>query len=148
MREESRYVRGMVAWVGFEQFALPYARDPRHSGKGNYSLQKLFRLAYDGILSFSSKPLLIAGRLGAVVTLFGFLFGLYLLVDKAMHPETLIQGWTSTVVIVLFLGGVQLMSIGLLGSYMARIFYETKHRPLYLVAETHNMATDFDPIGR
>lgn len=142
MREESRYIRGMVAWLGFEQCAVQYSRDPRFSGKGNYTLRKLMRLASDGIVSFSSKPLLLAGRFGAFVTALGFLYSVYLLVNKLLHPDAVLQGWTSVVVIVLFLGGVQLMSIGLLGSYIARIFYETKRRPLYLVSEVHNLSFD------
>ncbi|MDO8848036.1 MAG: glycosyltransferase family 2 protein [Coriobacteriia bacterium] len=142
MREESRYIRGMVAWLGFEQCAVEYSRDPRFSGKGNYTMRKLLRLASDGIVSFSSKPLLLAGRFGAAVTIVGFLYGMYLVVNKMVHPDAVLQGWTSVVLIVLFLGGVQLMSIGLLGSYIARIFYETKGRPLYFVSELHNFPAE------
>ncbi|HET6351089.1 MAG TPA: glycosyltransferase family 2 protein [Coriobacteriia bacterium] len=148
MREESRYVRGMVAWTGFRQTPLPYSRDPRHSGRSNYNLKRLLGLAYDGIVSFSSKPLVLAGRFGALVTLLAFIYSAALVTEKLMNPATLLEGWTSVVVIVMFLGGVQLMSIGLLGAYLSRIFYETKRRPLYLVSETHNLSEDFDPIGR
>lgn len=142
MREESRYIRGMVAWLGFEQCAVEYSRDPRFSGKGNYTMRKLLRLATDGIVSFSSKPLLLAGRFGVFVTIIGFLYGVYLVVNKMLHPAAVLEGWTSVVLIVLFLGGVQLMSIGLLGSYIARIFYETKRRPLYFVSEMHNFPAE------
>lgn len=148
MREESRYIRGMVAWLGFKQMAIAYSRDPRHSGSGNYTMEKLLRLAFDGILSFSSKPLLLAGRFGALVTTVAFAFGVFLISAKLYDPETIVQGWTSVMVVVLFLGGVQLMSIGLMGAYLARIFNETKQRPLYLVSETHNVPDGFDPIGR
>ncbi|MRS12094.1 MAG: glycosyltransferase [Actinobacteria bacterium] len=143
MREESRYIRGMVAWLGFNQCAVEYSRDARFSGAGNYTLRKLVRLASDGIVSFSSKPLLLAGRFGAVVTVIGFVFGLYLIVNKMANSDAVLQGWTSVVLIVLFLGGIQLMSIGLLGAYIARIFYETKRRPLYIVSEAHNF-----PVSR
>lgn len=148
MREESRYVRGMVAWVGFNPYALSYARDPRHSGSGNYTLRKLFALAFSGIFSFSSKPLQLAGRFGAVITALAFLYGLFVVANKALNPEAIVEGWTSVIVVVLFLGGVQLMSVGLLGAYLGRIFYETKRRPLYVVSEMHNISETFDPIGR
>jgi dolichol-phosphate mannosyltransferase len=138
MREEARYVRGMVAWVGFKQYGLPYERDARYAGETHYPLRKMVDLAVNGILSFSSKPLELSTRFGLFVTLLAFLAGLYVLVSKLIHPETVIQGWTSVLIAVLFMGGVQLVSIGVLGAYLGKVFYETKRRPLYFVAEEYS----------
>lgn len=139
MREESRYMRGMVSWVGFRQAALPYVREPRHSGVGNYDFRRLMRLALDGILSFSSKPLLVSTQFGFFVTVVSGLAALYLIGERLFGNAPSVPGWTSVVVAVLFMGGVQLMSIGVLGVYLGRVFYETKQRPLYLVAERLNL---------
>lgn len=139
MREESRYMRGMVAWVGFSQAPVYYERDARFEGTGNYSFRKLTALALDGVLSFSSRPLALSTQLGAMITVLAFLYGSFLLIDKLLHPSAILQGWTSMIVVVIFIGGVQLLSVGVLGSYLGRIFYETKKRPLYLVAERHNL---------
>ena len=134
MREESRYVRGMVTWIGFPQFALAYERDKRYAGETKYTLSKMMRLAIDGLTSFTSRPLGLAGQFGAIVTALAFVFLVYIIVGREFFPGTVEPGWTSVLAAVLFLGGVQLMSIGLLGSYLGRIFYESKRRPLYLVA--------------
>jgi dolichol-phosphate mannosyltransferase len=134
MREESRYVRGMVTWIGFPQYALPYERDRRYAGSTKYTLSKMARLAVDGLTSFTSRPLGLAGQFGAIVTTMAFLFLVYIIIGRFAFPGTVQSGWTSVLAAVLFLGGVQLMSIGLLGSYLGRIFYESKRRPLYIVA--------------
>jgi glycosyltransferase involved in cell wall biosynthesis len=134
MREETRYIRGMVVWVGFRQIALPYRRDARYAGATKYTLRKVIRLAVHGITSFSSKPLLLSAQFGSVVTFASFLYAAWLVFEKVMRPETSIAGWTSVLVAILFMGGVQLMSIGVLGAYLGRVFAETKRRPLYVVA--------------
>lgn len=134
MREETRYIRGMVVWIGYKQVALPYNRDSRYAGETKYTMQKMVRFALDGIASFSSKPLMLAAQFGSAVTLFSFLYALWLVVEKLLRPETSSPGWTSVLVAILFLGGVQLMSIGVLGAYLGRVFSETKRRPLYVVA--------------
>jgi polyisoprenyl-phosphate glycosyltransferase len=142
MREETRYVRGMVAWIGFKQCALPYEREARFAGTGNYTMGRLIKFALDGILSFSSRPLALSAQFGMIVTLVAFLSTVYLVVLKLAYPDRIVAGWTSVLVAVLFMGGVQLISIGVLGSYLGRVFYETKHRPLYFVAERHGFADD------
>jgi glycosyltransferase involved in cell wall biosynthesis len=134
MREENRYLRGMVAWVGFRQEALSYERDSRFAGTSKYTLGKMLRLALDGLASFSSRPLVLSAQMGAAVTLAAFLFLLWIIVNKIVDPAATVQGWASVLVAVLFLGGVQLLSIGILGVYLGRVFGETKGRPLYVIA--------------
>jgi polyisoprenyl-phosphate glycosyltransferase len=135
MREESRYVRGMVAWTGFRQCELAYVREPRYAGTGNYTLRRMLKLAIDGALSFSVRPLQIMSQFGLLVTFLAMLAGVWLVVERLAGLGPSVPGWTSVIVAVLFMGGVQLVSIGVLGAYIGRIFYETKRRPLYVVAE-------------
>lgn len=142
MREESRYVRGMVAWIGFKQCALPYERDVRFAGDTHYPLRRMLDLALNGVLSFSSKPLELSTRFGLLVTLLSFLAAVWVLVGKYLHPDLVVAGWASVLLAVLFMGGVQLISIGVLGSYLGRVFYETKRRPLYFIAEEYSSAEE------
>jgi polyisoprenyl-phosphate glycosyltransferase len=134
MREENRYLRGMVAWVGFRQEALSYERDSRFAGTSKYTLGKMLRLALDGLASFSSRPLVLSAQMGAVVTLAAFGYTLWIVGNKIADPTATVQGWASVLVAVLFLGGVQLLSVGILGVYLGRVFGETKGRPLYVIA--------------
>jgi len=135
MREESRYLRGMGAWIGFRQVGVPYVREARYSGESTYDLRRMLRLAIDGALSFSVRPLTLMAQLGFLVTAIALLAGIYLIVERLFSPVALVPGWTSVIVAVLFMGGVQLVSLGVIGAYLGRIFYETKGRPLYFVAE-------------
>lgn len=137
MHERSRYMRGLISWVGFRQFGLPYSRDRRFAGETHYTLVHMVKLAMDGLTNFSEKPLFLAGYFGLLVTgLSVFLICWYVIV-YLMHPEVLVTGWTSLVLVILFLGGVQLLSLGLLGQYIGRIFRETKGRPLYIVGQVY-----------
>ena len=134
MPERDRFLRGMVSWVGFRQFALPYRRAPRFAGETKYPLRKMFRFATDGILSFSSTPLKVSVALGsfsAALALIGIVYALVLRIFTQMWVE----GWTALMIAVLFIGGVQLISVGILGSYVGRIYNEIKRRPLYVVQE-------------
>jgi dolichol-phosphate mannosyltransferase len=140
LREESRYIRGLVSWVGFRQCPLPYDRDPRFAGKTKFGLSRMFIFAFDGISSFSDKPLRIASHLGMLVTVGALLGMVWVIAGKLIDPTTSIAGWASVMVAVLFLGGVQLLSIGLLGEYVGRIFRQAKARPLYVVARRVNFA--------
>lgn len=135
MREESRYLRGMVSWVGFRQCALTYERDPRFAGDSVYGLRQSLRLALDGIVSFSTRPLLLSAALGGLVTLASFLALLFVLIGKLVDPSSVVPGTTTLLLAVLFLGGVQLLTIGVLGTYLGKVFTETKKRPLYVTAE-------------
>jgi glycosyltransferase involved in cell wall biosynthesis len=135
MREESRYVRGMVAWTGFRQCEVTYVREPRFAGTGNYTMRRMLHLAADGALSFSVRPLQVTTQFGLLVTFVAFVGGVWFIVERLLGTGPTVPGWTSVVVAVLFMGGVQLISIGVLGAYLGRIFYEAKRRPLYFVAE-------------
>ncbi|MEM7181749.1 MAG: glycosyltransferase family 2 protein [Spirochaetota bacterium] len=135
LRESSRYIRGLVSWVGFKQYALEYERDERFAGETKYSLQKMFRLAFDGITGFSEKPLQLSIQLGLVITGAAFLVLLYTIISSILHPESVRHGWTSLLTSVVFMGGIQLISIGILGLYVGRIHRETKNRPLYIISE-------------
>ncbi|HKB92711.1 MAG TPA: glycosyltransferase family 2 protein [Gaiellaceae bacterium] len=135
MPERARFLRGMTSWVGFEQTGVPYTRDPRYAGSSKYPPRKLLQLALDGITSFSTVPIRLVAWLGFVLVVFCFgvlawVLYTYFFTDRAP------QGWTSLLAVVLLLGGVQLLSLGIIGQYVARIFEESKQRPLYLVSET------------
>lgn len=138
LREESRYIRGLVSWVGYRQCPLRYGRQSRHSGHSKYRLARLVRLALDGISSFSERPLRLSSHLGFLVTAGSLLLMLYVIIGKLINPQRIIAGWASVMAAVLFLGGVQLLSIGILGEYVGRIFRQAKNRPLYIVAERIN----------
>ena len=135
--ERNRFLRGMVSWVGFNQTAVEYDRDVRYSGTTKYPLSKMVRFAMDGITSFSDVPLRFASYLGFAVSAIAFLYAIYVIVSKVFNvrPLAYTPGWASTIVAVLFLGGVQLMSLGILGEYLGRVYDEVKGRPLYLISE-------------
>jgi dolichol-phosphate mannosyltransferase len=135
MPERNRFVRGLRTWVGLRQTGYEYERDARFAGESKYSFTKLLRLAFDGLVSYSFAPLRMVSNLGMLVSLSALVYMLYLLLARILG-DTTIQGWTSTVVIVLFLGGIQLLSLGIIGEYIGRIFDEVKQRPQYVVSET------------
>jgi len=134
MPERARFLRGMTSWIGFRQTGVPYRRDVRYAGQSKYPFRKLVHLGLDGITSFSTAPIKLVTALGFALVVFcvGVLaWTLYVRFFTSHHP----QGWTSVIAVVLLLGGVQLLSLGVIGQYVARIFDETKQRPLYLVDE-------------
>jgi polyisoprenyl-phosphate glycosyltransferase len=134
MPERARFLRGMTSWIGFRQTGVQYTREARYAGESKYPARKLIRLALDGITSFSTAPIKLVTALGFALVVFcvGVLaWTLYVRFFTSHHP----QGWTSVIAVVLLLGGVQLLSLGVIGQYVARIFDETKQRPLYLVDE-------------
>ena len=133
MPETNRYLRGMRAWIGFNQTGIEYDRGQRHAGRSGYSLTKYIRLALDAILSFSYKPLQYLSGVGFLIASISFILGIRIIVAKLLGHMLDVPGWTSTIVVIFFLGGVQLVSIGILGQYIARIYDETKSRPKYLV---------------
>jgi polyisoprenyl-phosphate glycosyltransferase len=147
MREESRYMRGMVSWAGFQQCALTYERDARFAGTSNYSLHHSIRLALDGIVSFSTRPLLLSAAFGTLVTFGAFVAMLWLIVGKLVNPDSVVAGTTTVLVAVLFMGGIQLVTIGVLGTYLGKVFYETKKRPLYVAAERLGFGRDQTPAA-
>ncbi|MBI4977066.1 MAG: glycosyltransferase family 2 protein [Spirochaetes bacterium] len=137
LREENRYVRGLVSWVGYRHCALAYDRDSRYAGKTKYTLSKMIRFALNGITGFSEKPLMFASYAGVFVTAVAFLYLVWIVVDKFIHPAGSVRGWSSTVAVILFFGGVQLISLGIIGAYVGRIYREVKARPLYIVRDRY-----------
>jgi glycosyltransferase involved in cell wall biosynthesis len=135
--ERHRFLRGMVSWVGFNQVAIAYDRDERHTGATKYPLPKMIRFAMDGITSFSDIPLRFASYFGFTVSAIAFVYALIVIAFKlfSLKPPGYTPGWASTIVTVLFLGGVQLMSLGILGEYLGRVYDEVKGRPLYLISD-------------
>jgi len=134
MPERSRFLRGMVSWVGFRQKGIRYRPNPRHSGESKYSVRKMLALALQGMTSFSSVPLRVSGYLGLFAALAGLPYALWAVYAK-LFTDMVVPGWASLLVAILFLGGVQLMSIGVIGEYVGRIYTEVKRRPLYLTEE-------------
>jgi polyisoprenyl-phosphate glycosyltransferase len=134
MREHNRYLRGMSAWVGYDQTGVSYVRDSRYAGTTKYSLRKMLRFALDGIVSFSTAPLRMTLNLGFVVSALAFAVGIAAIVVKLAGVYA-VPGWASIVVVLAFLGGVQLTVLGVMGEYVAQIHQEVKRRPLYLVRD-------------
>jgi glycosyltransferase involved in cell wall biosynthesis len=145
MREHSRYVRGMFSWIGYEQCGVTYHRSERFAGQTKYPLAKMMKLAMDGILGFSTVPLRLGLYAGLIVAGLSFVVGIWAAVLKLMGVHT-IPGWASLLTVVTFLGGVQLMLVGLLGEYVSRIYEEVRARPLYLVRESRGLETE-QPTG-
>jgi len=141
MPERHRFVRGLVAWVGHRQMALPYHRKKRAAGTSKYPLRKMLRFAKDGILSFSSRPLQIATSMGMFAALLALLGIIYAVTLRVM-TSTWVEGWTALMIAVLFLGGIQLISLGILGEYVGRIYEESKGRPLYIVRDRIGFGTE------
>lgn len=135
MREENRYVRGLISWIGFPQYGLLYERDRRYAGETKYTLKKMVKFAFDGIISFSDKPLKITAYLGFFITVTSFSASIKIIVGKIINPQLSISGWTSLILTVLFLGGIQLISLGIIGLYIGRQYRETKRRPLYIISD-------------
>lgn len=131
--EKTRFMRGLISWMGFKQTFVPYQGSKRHAGHSKYTFTKMISLALDGLTSFSAQPLRLSVYLGLAVSGIALLYMFYA-VCVFMIGRT-VPGWTSILVTVLFLGGIQLMSTGILGEYLARIFQEVKNRPLYFVAD-------------
>ena len=136
MGEHHRFLRGMAAWVGFKQIGMPYKRDARAAGSTKYSVSKMLRLALDAIASFSQAPLKLATYLGFFAVLASLLVIVAALVLQAFPGVPVLRGQATIIVVALFLGGVQLLCLGILGEYIGRIYDEVKQRPLFFVAST------------
>jgi glycosyltransferase involved in cell wall biosynthesis len=135
LREKDRFVRGLVSWVGYKQIGIHYARDKRYAGETKYPYRKMIRFALDGITSFSDAPLKLATWLGYIASFLALLYLASVFLQKALGYT--VQGWATIMVAILFLGGVQLISMGIIGEYVGRIFNEVKQRPLYVVDEMY-----------
>ncbi len=139
MREQDRFVRGMFAWVGFRQIAIEFNREERAAGETKWPVGKLVKLAVNGLVSFSDAPLKLALWLGTLVSGTAIVYGLYVIVSR-LFTENYVPGWASTIVVVAFLGGANMMLTGILGLYIGRIHNEVKRRPLYIVGKTAGFA--------
>lgn len=138
-KEKNKYIRGLVSWMGFKQVPYAYARNERFAGETKYTFSKMLRLAFSGIFGFSRKPLKLALNLGVICLLISICLLFWVFYSFVFHPDQLIPGWTSTLIIIIFLGGIQLLSIGVLGEYIGSIFDETKNRPEYIIESTVNL---------
>jgi polyisoprenyl-phosphate glycosyltransferase len=138
MPERDRFLRGMVSWAGYRQVGLPYRRAPRFAGQTKYPLSKMVRFAFDGIVSFSVKPLRLSTLMGFVFAGLALLAIIYSLAMR-LFTQRWVTGWTALMIAILFLGGAQLISLGIIGEYIGRLYGEAKRRPLYLVRETLGM---------
>ncbi|WP_179344015.1 glycosyltransferase family 2 protein [Winogradskyella ursingii] len=136
MPEHNKFLRGQIAWLGFKESYVVFDRDTRKHGKSGYSFGKMMRLAFDGITGFSDKPLLFVSRLGFIISLFSFLIIVYAAFSHFVLEKT-ITGWTSLIICVAFVGGIQLLSIGVIGEYISRINSNVQKRPLYIVNSTN-----------
>jgi dolichol-phosphate mannosyltransferase len=132
--EKSRYIRGLVSWVGFKQVAVEYVREERFAGVTKYPLRRMISFAMDAITSFSNKPLKLATTLGFLLSLFSFIYIIVILYLR-LFTERAIAGWASTMGVILLTQGIVLMILGLMGEYIGRIYSEIKNRPIYIIQE-------------
>ena len=138
MPERNRFIRGIRSWIGFPQIGIEYERDSRFGGKPKYSLRKLIRLAFDGIYSFSDIPLKISLIFGSFISILCFVFILYIIYQRLFYG-TSIYGIATISVSILFLGGIQLIAIGVIGEYIGRIYDEVKQRPIFIIKQIVNL---------
>ena len=135
IRERTRFLRGLVGWAGFRSIAVPYQADARLAGQTKYSPARMIRLAIDGLVSFSTMPLYVAIYVGGVLALLGVVYLGYALYARFVTGNV-VPGWTSLIILVTFVGGIQLVLMGIIGIYIGKIYEEAKQRPLYLIRET------------
>lgn len=143
LRESERYTKGMFCWIGFKKTSVDFEQKDRVAGKSTWNYWSLFNLAIEGITSFTTTPLRFSSILGFIIAIFSFVLMLFHFI-KALIWGDPIQGFPTLVVLILFLGGIQLLSIGILGEYLGRVFNESKHRPVYIVREYNGEKNDKD----
>ena len=134
--EQSLFIRGIRHWVGYKQIGVEYERDSRAAGETKYSIAKLMRLAYNGIFSFSDFSIKFLGRIGFITIMFTIIYGAFLLTKRLFWGQ-LPEGYTALILTIMFFGGVQLISIRILGEYITRIYDESRKRPLYVVRDAY-----------
>jgi glycosyltransferase involved in cell wall biosynthesis len=145
LSERNRYMKGILAWPGFEQVTMLYDRQPRTSGTSKWNYRQLSSLAVSGITAFSNKPLRLASWVGTMVAISTFFYGLWVLLRTLLFGDP-VSGYPSLMLVILFLGGIQLLTIGILGEYVGRIFTEVKNRPSYVVREAHSREGTSTPL--
>ena len=136
MPEHSLFIRGIRSWVGFNQLGIPCERNERFNGKPKYSTRKLMKLAYDGMFSFSDVPIKFLGRLGLVIILASMAYAGYIITKRLMWGQVP-EGFTTLIIVILFFGGVQLVTVRILGEYLLRIYNESRKRPLYIISNKY-----------
>ena len=138
LHEKNKYIRGLISWVGFRQSPVYYEREARFAGETKYPLKKMLKFAAIGLFYFSKKPLRLATSIGFTSILIGLILALWLFIAVVTGIAHVVTGWTSTIIIIIFFGGVQLLTIGVLGQYIGSLFDEVKNRPEYIIAEKIN----------
>ena len=146
LRERQRFMKGLFAWVGYRQIALPYRRDPRYAGVSKFNYWKLWNFALEGITSFSTVPLRLATYVGLLTALAAFGFGVWIVLKTLIWGDQ-VAGYPSLMTVVLFIGGAQLMALGIIGEYLGRLYMEAKARPLYLLEQFHPAKTGTQADG-
>ncbi|MGB3605765.1 glycosyltransferase family 2 protein [Psychroserpens sp.] len=141
MPEQNKFLRGQIAWLGFKQTFVDFKREPRKHGTSGYSYGKMFSLAFDAVTGFSDKPLLLVSRLGFIISLVSFMVILFAIFSHFVLEQT-ITGWTSLIISSMFIGGIQLLSIGVIGEYISRISTNVKNRPLYVISDSNIETND------
>ena len=136
MPEQQKFLRGQISWIGFRQTFVEYDRDVRHGGETGYTYKKMIRFALDGITSFSNLPLKFATFIGFLVAGITFITIIYALYSRFITNDV-VPGWTSLILAILFIGGVQLICIGIIGEYISRLGANVRNRPLYIIAESN-----------
>ena len=134
LRERQRFMKGLFAWVGYKQTSIEYERDARFAGASKFNYWRLWNFAIEGITSFSGAPLKVATYVGVLTAMLAFLFGIYVLIKALLFGDA-VRGYPTLMLVILFLGGVQLIALGMIGEYLGRLYLEAKQRPLYLVDE-------------
>jgi glycosyltransferase involved in cell wall biosynthesis len=148
LRERHRFMKGLFGWVGFNQVAIPYHREPRVAGRSKFGFWKLWNFALEGITSFTTAPLRVATYLGIATAFAAFLYGAWIIAKALLFGDP-VAGWPTMMSVILFLGGIQLMALGLIGEYLGRLYEESKQRPLYLVDSWHpatGVSLDASPL--
>ncbi len=138
LKEKGKYIRGLISWIGFKQVPFYYNRDARFAGETKYPLKKMLSFAKKALLYFSKKPLMLSISLGSIAFFIGIIYGLWVWLGHLLGFTNVITGWTSTIIIIIFFGGVQLITIGVLGQYIGVLFDEVKSRPEYIIDEKIN----------
>ena len=139
--EYNRFSKGIFSWVGFNTKWLQYENIGRQTGESNWSFWKLLSYAFDGIMSFSTSPLYITTILGLILSILAVIFMIIIFIRTLLFGDS-VEGWASTICVILFLGGIQLFSVGILGQYLSKIYLETKNRPIYICKETNILKKD------
>ena len=142
-KEKNRFVFGLISWMGYKSTSIKYKQKPRAHGKSSYNFFKLIKLAIDSIVSFSFLPIRIISYLGIAISLVGFIYAIYLIINKIFFSMT-IDGWTELTVIILLLGGLQLITLGIIGEYLWRGIDESRNRPLYIISDKINCDNQID----